>query len=519
MFGGKNSIVISLGDDGAILTRFSSGKLIKRAFSSSAYSSEFNAFIKEAPDDIIYLLLDTVDQNYIFSNLPSSVNSKNQLKIVKRKLQNEFDQNDLNSYMNLGKDDSAAKKDIRYLFISVRMASPLTEWLEVIHDLPNKFGGIYLLPIESTEIVNKLDKLLQTTPAKKGEVVEKWHVLISHNRVGGFRQIVFKNGKIIFTRISQNTGLQSPDAIGVNITQEASNTLEYIRRIGFTDQNISVYVVAAKDSFQFIEIPTVSQKNVHYFSPLDLAQKLALKDAAQDTDKFADVVIASNFITSKKRTLKISTQEARESEKFIIIEKLSIFISFLLFLLLPIFTAYSLYEAFSGSSDRENMNRERNTLAASISSIQDFEKEFGIEPRLVNNIVKADDQFSQSKKFLLETINKISKIDVFSNGTKEYIFDRDLNSGKFSFVSSFKFDDPTIDNVNDIIYKTTEFEKAIKEQFVDYQVTITGIPDEKSLSQIILEKTKLNEQALGKGKDDEKEDSGNGILVEVRIEK
>ena len=522
MLSNKQNIVISLGDDGAILTRFIAGKLVKRAFASSAYSSEFTNFVKDYPKDSVYLLLDTVDQNYIFSNLPSSVNSKNQLKIVKRKLQNEFDQNDLNSYINLGKDDLGSKKDVRYVFISLRNASPLTEWLEVIYDLPNKFMGIYLVPIEATDLVLRLEKSQQVPSSanSKIESKEKWQVLITHNRVGGFRQIVFKNGKIIFTRISQNTGLQSPDAVGINITQEASNTLEYIRRIGFTDQPLSVYIVAVKEAQQFIEIPGVNQKNVTFFSPLELAQKFALKEAALETDKFTDVILASNFINAKKKYLKISTAAAKKSENLEILGTVCTVILYILFLLFPVLTALELDEIIDNSSQLELLDRDKTGLVASVNSIKDFQKEFGIKPKLVNDAVKADTIINQSKLVLTDILNKINKIDVYSVNVADFDFEKNLATSQNKFTGKFIFDEPSIDNVNEILYKTTEFEKAVKQEFSDFIVTITGVPDEKQLSQMIIEKTKLSNSGQQRSVGPSQVYLLNsGIIVEVKLEK
>ncbi len=516
MFGTKENIVISVGDDGAIITRFKSGKLVKRAFTNSPFSSEFKDFVKGSEEASIYLLLDNVDQNYIFSSLPSSVSNKNQLKIVKRKLQNEFDKNDLNAYLNLGKEEPTGKKGIRYVFLSVRNANPLSDWLEAIYELPNPFSGIYLLPIESEDFTSKLFKLNNPNIGKKDEV-ERWQVLIAHNRVGGFRQVVYKNGRIIFTRISQSPSLQSPDAIGSNITQESSNTLEYIRRIGYTDQPISVYIITTKDAFQFVEVAGISTRDIFFYTPFDVAQKLSLKESAQETDKFADVVLAASFINSKK-ILKLSTDEAKKSESFSIINKISSIIFYLLFAVLPILSIYSLYEGFSSSSQVSKLNQDKANLNNSITILKDFQKEYGINPILVNESVKTQELLSQSNSSISSFLTKYKKIDVFSKTVGSIDYEKDPITGKLTITIRTLFDEPNIDNVNEVIFKMSEFEKVIKQEFSEYQVTITGIPLEKELSALVLEKAK-NERKEKIFIDTSKPLWTLGIAVEAKFEK
>jgi len=138
----KGNIVISLGDDGAIATCFKGSVLVKRHFLTSPFSPELNELSNLHPDFPIYLILDTIDQNYAFSNLPA-LKSSNLMKMVKRKIQNEFDPNDYNSYLFLGKDAKSVRKDLKYVFLSIRNSSPLSEWLDVIYELPNKFAGIH----------------------------------------------------------------------------------------------------------------------------------------------------------------------------------------------------------------------------------------------------------------------------------------------------------------------------------------------------------------------------------------
>lgn len=507
----KENIVISIGDDGAILTRFNAGKLVKRAFAPSSYSSEFKEFVKDFETIPVTILLDSVDQNYVFSSLPSTISKSNQLKIIKRKLQNEFDQNDLNSFINQGKEDPKGKKGVKYVFISVRKASPLSDWLEAIQELANPFSGIYLLPLEGQNLLTDFTKKGKKV-RRNNEEIEKWQIIISHNRVGGFRQVVYKNGKIIFTRISQNPGLQSPDAIATNITQESANTLEYIRRIGYTDQPLEFYVIALKDAHKFIEIPGINSKNITCFSPYELSEILALKDAALETDKFADVVIASHFINSKKKILRLTTDEAKKSQSLLMAEKATTAILFLLMLILPIITLTQLYSGYQSSSKISDLETKKRSLSTKLSTIKDFETEYGKKPDFVVDLVKTNKNIQLQEDKISEFITKYNNFDVYTKELLDFNFSRDKNNGKVTIIIDVVFENANLDNIKELLSKMAEYQNKIKEEFENYNITVEGIPEEKDLSNRIL----LDSKSPAKASRNTRSDNWNkGIAVKV----
>jgi hypothetical protein len=299
----KRSMVISLGDDGAIIGCYSNNSLVKRLFVANHQSTDFADLAKQYADATVYILLDIIDQNYVFSSIPS-VGKSSVKKIIKRKFENEFDKNDLNAHMFLGKEVAANKTSLKYLFVSIRNSSPFKEWLDTIAALPNKFGGVYLVPVEAEDFIAKIRK---ATHGERKIEADEWEVFVSYNRVGGFRQVVLRSGKLIFTRISQSMSLQTPDAVGTSIGQETANTLEYIRRIGFYDQKISIYIISSLESANFIDIPGVKEKDIYHYSPFLLSQKLKLEQSAMESDKFGDVLFATNFVYNKNKILRIAT--------------------------------------------------------------------------------------------------------------------------------------------------------------------------------------------------------------------
>jgi hypothetical protein len=304
----KPFLVFSIGDDGCIITCFSGKTLIKRVFAINPLASEFEDIAKNYPTADIYVLLDNIDQSYNLALLPP-VSSGYLKKLINRKIASDFDKNDLNSVIRMGR-EKTARKDHKCLFISVRNAPPVSDWIDAILELPNKFMGAYLLPLESANFISQLREIVKKEDAKIE--APQWEVLVSHNRVGGIRQVVLKDGQFIFTRISQ-LNLTSTDAesISNSITQEAINTLEYIRRIGYNDdQLLNIYFVCSRDIAQYVTDLSTNSIRVFSYYPYKIATELQFSAVAQESDKYCDVVFAASFANNKKKTTKIVTQKA-----------------------------------------------------------------------------------------------------------------------------------------------------------------------------------------------------------------
>jgi hypothetical protein len=476
-----SNIVISLGDDGAIVSYFKNSRLMKRIFVTSPLSSDFTDLLKASAEAPVYLLLDTIDQNYIFSNIPN-VGKSNVSKIMKRKMATEFDQNDINSYLFLGKEIGVSKTNLKYLFVSIRNSSPFKDWAEVIYQLPNKFMGIYLLPVESEEFIKKIRK---ATHGEGKTVPDEWEVFISYNRVGGFRQVVLKNSKLIFTRISQSVSLQTPDSIGKNISQEAANTLEYIRRIGFYDQSIFIYVICSKEASNFVDIPGVKAKDVYVYSPFELGQKLNMSHAAQENDKFGDVIFAANFVENKKKILKLVTPDIKLADKLNLTLKMINLVSYFLIAVLPAVSIYMLINAFSNSGEIESAENQIRMKQTELTSIKDFEAEHGVKAEVLTEIVKAKQDFSTKDKIFFDLMEKYKQADTFSTYLSEINFSK-VQPGPgqnplADLALKVAFDFSSIKNYSDILYQLEQYKAAITAAFAEYDLTYAGFPSENDI--------------------------------------
>lgn len=335
--------VLSVGDQGAILSYFHRKKLMKRLFASACdpdRTEEFVALLKKYPAAPISILVDVMDQSYVQNALPP-VGVLSIGKLVKQRLKRDFSPTDLTGAIQLGR-SKEGRKDWNYLLISVPMVAPLTEWVEFVYNLPNRCDGIYLLPVESVSLIKKLGQtILKTNKDKK---LAEWQLLGCHDKVGGFRQVVTHNGKVVFTRMVSSALDNFADIVAGNIEQEVLNTLEYLKRISLNDgSGIDIHISIADDIKQCIDPNNFKGSDVFLYTPYDLALALDSPDAASDEDKFIDTVFASNFIKHSP-SLKLSTKPIERFNNLYQIERVAISLASIAIPVMFIFNGMAAYD-------------------------------------------------------------------------------------------------------------------------------------------------------------------------------
>ena len=319
--GAKYSII--LGDEGAILI-YSEGKEVKtRNFIASASAEnlkEFASILAKNPKAPLTLIVDSMDQNFIQQSLPP-ISSLGVKKLIQRRLERDLGKDTIKGYVLLEREKSG-RKDWNFLMVSIEKSPQFTVWLDFINKIENRLEGIYLLSVEAENIIRELDKAMGlpkkiSKKPKKGEVItplSQWKFFVSNNKVGGFRQVVLKDGRIIFTRLGQAVGDVTPEVIAGNIEQEMSSTIEYMKRLSFNpQQGLDIYVVASEEVNAALDLSKTQAKKTYKFTPFEVAEFLKIKGAAQPSDQFGDVVLSAAIATSRKHRLMLSTPQATKA--------------------------------------------------------------------------------------------------------------------------------------------------------------------------------------------------------------
>lgn len=290
----SEKFVINIGDDGAILTLFKNKLLVKRLFAAGLNESdtkEFKALFLLHPKASISILIDTTDQTYNKQKLPP-VSRFSLTKLVQNRLKREFNNNDFTGAIKLNR-DKTGRHDWNYVFVSVANIHPLSDWITFIEQFNNPLNGFFLLPLELARICNNYTK--NTKKREPGK--NTWKILVVYNKISGLRQIILKNNKIIFTRITNISHDEMPEIIAGEIEQEVINTIDYIRRLT-GQENIHVTSILSLENKlkQHIDTTHIPSKNIHLLSPFELATTLKISNACKETDKFCDTLTAAHLV-------------------------------------------------------------------------------------------------------------------------------------------------------------------------------------------------------------------------------
>jgi len=300
---GSKQFILFIGDEGAVLVLIQSGRISRRLYAPSPAPEHVHPFLELLRVNSgvpISVMLDVMDQSYVRHTFPP-VSVFGIKKLVERRLDRDFSSEDIRGSMLIGR-DSEGRKEWNYLLISVANSSMIQQWTETIFELPNRMLGMYLIPIEAQNFIVDLAKLCSPTPAIKA----MWRLMVCHDKVSGYRQVVLKDNQLVFTRLTAATSDMAPDVMAAAIEQEILSTIEYLRRLSYNDQaGLEVFVIIADEVKPLIKNDRINATSMKCLSPFEVAEMMKLEQAALSGDRFADVVIASHFGMGTKRRLRL----------------------------------------------------------------------------------------------------------------------------------------------------------------------------------------------------------------------
>lgn len=363
---GKGRFVLILGDDGGILVYMQGSTVVRRLFAPSAqpdHTASIVELMRSQPNVPLYILADVMDQQYVRHSFPP-VSSLSVAGLVNRRMDRDFQAEDLKGALPLGR-DKTGRKEWNYLLISLANTPLMQQWVELVVELPNELKGIYLVPVEVQTYLPTLRKHLG------GAAAATWQLLVTHNKVSGFRQVVLKDGKLVFTRVTQAIDDGVAAVIAGNIEQEILNTLEYLRRLGFTDPSqIDLYVVTAQEVKETLDVQRFRAGAAHVMTPLDLADMLGLQQAALSADRFGDVVMAAWFGLAKKRILKFQTAYAQKLEKLYTAKRGAMVLGALGALALLALSVSNVVNYFGDNAAARDVDSQRTPVQNEIRNVQ-----------------------------------------------------------------------------------------------------------------------------------------------------
>lgn len=315
----KNKIVASIGENNVSISIHKNLKVVETLFIDNLTEANFSkvsTFFKKYKKEPIYILLDTVAQNYNLKSFPS-VSYIDIIQMVKRTLRKDKPANTVARYYYIDRDKISKKWN--YMFVFAALESPLSEWLDYFYTIPNRVVGVYMIPIELQGIVKILKKKQKTkvtkvkqkkflSPGRKKTPTEKkdiWELLILQNEVSGLREAAFKNGKLIFTRLLNNNSAL-PNFI-LKFKDDLLKTIEYLKRLepNIKLSELSVYTVLDQKGKGLLDNLQNTEYNISNYTPNSLSIKLGLKSFLKNSE-LCDELTKISFI-KKTRKLKFQT--------------------------------------------------------------------------------------------------------------------------------------------------------------------------------------------------------------------
>lgn len=478
----QRKFVISIGDEGAVLVYMVAGRVEGRFFFNGPDALEIERVFLTDPEAPVYVLTDVTDQSYMQHSLPP-VSAFNVQKLVKRRLDKDFDKNDVKGALLIER-SKTGRKDWHYIFVSVRNDPPFSLWIETLNKLPNRLAGIYLLPVEAEAFIRDVKKAVMAENVAKPA---QWQMLVTHNKVGGLRQIILKNGRIAFTRMAQPVGGTSPGVIAGNIEQETLNTMEFLRRLSYEESaGLDIIIITSAEVKKQLEASRFHATNVFVLTPHEVAGQLGLDKATEPKDKFADVVMLAYFGRQKKPILKLTTPLLTKVEQFAYGRIALKGFTYLAIPLSVLLTLSSIATVYSLQDDIKRAEDELNRAKANMKSVQDRHDGMSEKKTQASDLLGLYDMLNDNIIQPFELFSTIARSKGLTPLVRDLRFvasetlEKDSKKTVNTVALSMNMDYPNLTSNSDLyLREVNEFAARMEKDLAPLHVDFNGLPGQK----------------------------------------
>ena len=180
-----------------------------------------------------YIMVDAVEEDYRFETLPHAFGS-DRTEMVGRKLKQHYRNTPYMTAWRVGR-DSGKRRDDRYLFSALTNSELIDDWLNAVVARGLPVAGIYLLPMVSEALLQKLD-------------IKAVNLLIVAQHGGGLRLTFFRDRQFRLSRLTRGDSGRGENRVRY-FTEEISNTRLYLHalRTMTLDEHLTVLLVDRGD--------------------------------------------------------------------------------------------------------------------------------------------------------------------------------------------------------------------------------------------------------------------------------
>ncbi|MGH8641346.1 MAG: hypothetical protein ACRET6_06530, partial [Burkholderiales bacterium] len=233
-----DKILIAISAQGTTAAHWRSGRIVEvRSFpDNETGQTGFKDFLAGFSNVPVYIVVDAIEEDYRFETLPHAF-GRDRADMVNRKLRQHYRNTPYMSATLLGR-DSGKRRDDRYLFSALTNPELINDWLQAVVARGLPVGGIYLLPMLSGTLVEKLG-------------VKAPRLLLVFQRVGTLRLTFFRDGQFRLSRLTRGEGVRAENRARF-FAEEISNTRLYLHalRTMTLDEQLTVVLLDRDDDLE-----------------------------------------------------------------------------------------------------------------------------------------------------------------------------------------------------------------------------------------------------------------------------
>lgn len=376
------------------------------------------------PSTKVYILLDNIGQNYTIKKFPLQLNIFELKKLVNRKFDYEIPKTDLRTKIHCGVNKNS--KEWEYLFVSSPMDEILKNILDFIDTLPNILVGIFMIPLESINLIKTIQKKLHMTNKNK----PKWILLLVENKVSGIRQIAFNEDKLIFTRFLYNLNEQLDRKSKIlYFENDVARTIGFMKRFrkNFNNNDLLIVGATTTDTKNIFANSNLKMINSHYFSSEELASIIFKKLGNISEYHYMDRVF-EEYIVNKKSIFPFFTSELKNAR--ILLKLNSVFKYILLFIFVIFFYITSMFTVKVSILYLKH-KEVKNEIEVLSKRLNDLKNNKVLKEKDIDKIIEISDLYSNAKNINDVFYDLVDNLSIVTyNNTKIQSFNYKLNGIK-----------------------------------------------------------------------------------------
>jgi hypothetical protein len=233
-----DKLLIAISAQGATVAHWRGGRIVEtHSFpDNETGQSGFKDFLAGFSSVPVYIVVDAIEEDYRFETLPHAF-GRDRRDLVNRKLRQHYRNTPYMSATLLGR-DTGKRRDDRYLFSALTNPELINDWLQAVVARGLPVGGIYLLPMLSSTLVQKLG-------------VKAPRLLLVFQRVGALRLTFFRDGQFRLSRLTRGEGVRAENRPRF-FAEEISNTRLYLHalRTMTLDEQLTVVLLDRDDDLE-----------------------------------------------------------------------------------------------------------------------------------------------------------------------------------------------------------------------------------------------------------------------------